>query len=316
MKRWIWILVAIIVAGSIGGYAYARHSQNNRLYDQQMTRGNAYIASKKYSSAETAFTNALKRKQDDKKATTFLKQTQTFVSAQKALNDRKFSESKQQFTDVKNTDQGNEQLIDRAKTNLATLKTVQANIKNYNKVYNQALDQAGEGQYMESNASLDKIFNDKAIHQTYYKDVLKKAEKLRDDNNKAINGQPNDQSTVDNDDDSSSTAVSPNLDPDSSSSNSQSNTNTNPDSSSASLTPEEQKQADNYKGSNEYTVKPGQNEIDGQEITNAQVNTARRDLQQSGFDTGAMSDQDVKNLIKGASEKNQSVTDYAKQTLK
>jgi len=312
LKKWIWIIVAIIVAGSIGGYAYARHSQNNRLYDQQMTRGNAAISNKNYTDAETAFTNALKRKQNDKKATTLLNQTQTFVSAQKSMSDRKFGVSKQQFTEVRDTNNGNEQLIDRAKSNLSTIKIVQGNIKIYNKVYNKALDQAGKGQYMESNTSLDQIFNDKYIHQTYYQDILKKAEKLRDDNNKAINGEPNSSSTLNQNDDSSSSVANPNVD----SSNNQSNTNTNPDSSSASLTPSEQKQADNYKGSNEFTVSPSQNEIDGQEITNAQVNTARRDLQQAGFDTGAMSDQDVKNLIKGASQKNQSVTNYAKQTLK
>lgn len=311
MKKWIWILVAIIIAGAVGGYTYARHAQNDRLYDQQMTRGNAYIASKDYTSAETAFTNALKRKPNDKKATTVLNQTQDFVSAKNLLDDRKFSDAKKGFQDVADTKNGNEQLVDRAKTNIKNLKTIQANVKKFNGFYDTALEQAGNGQYMESNTTLDKIFNDKAIHQTYYQDILSKAEKLRDDNNNAIDGKPNSDSTLDQNS-STGAVANPNLD----SSSSSSSNATGSSSNSASLTPEEEQAAKNYKGSNEYTVKPGQNTIDGQEITNAQVNSARRELDEAGFDSGAMSDQDVKNLIKGAHNEKQSVTQYANQTLK
>ena len=65
MKKWIWIVIAIVIGVSVGGYAYARHSQNENIYAQAMKRGRLQISNKNYTAAETSFTNALKRKPND-----------------------------------------------------------------------------------------------------------------------------------------------------------------------------------------------------------------------------------------------------------
>ncbi|GHP13421.1 cell surface protein [Lentilactobacillus fungorum] len=297
MKRWIWIVITIIVALGVGGYAYARHSQNEKLYTDAMQRGSVQISNQNYTAAETAYTNALKRKPNDNKASVILNQTQTFMSANDSFNDRQFDNAKSNYQSVADTKKGNDLLKNRAKARLSLIKTIQANIKKYNKIYNQALNQTGEGKYAESNSTLDKIFSDKSIKQTYYKSVLAKAEKLRDKNNSALTG---------------SSATSSN---DFESSTSSSDTTNNPNvasNSSASLTSSEKKAAANYKGSNEYTVTPSQKEINGKEITASQIASARKQISAAGVDSNAMSDQDVRNVIKGAHNSNESIRQYVK----
>ncbi|EHO52605.1 hypothetical protein [Lentilactobacillus kisonensis] len=301
MKRWIWIVITLVIALSVGGYAFARHSQNEKLYTDAMQRGTVQLSNKNYTAAETAYTNALKRKPNDEKATTVLNQTQSFMSANSSFNDRQFSAAKGNYQSVVNTKKGNELLKNRAKSRLALIKTIQANDKKYNDIYNQALNQTGEGKYAESNSTLDKIFSDKSIKQSYYKDILQRAEKLRDKNNSALNG-----STSSNSNDFES-------------SNSSSNTNNNPNvasNSSASLTSSEKKAAANYKGSNEFTVTPGEKEINGKEITASQIASARKQISAAGVDSNAMSDQDVRNVIKGAHNNNQSIGTYTKAHYK
>ena len=299
MKRWIWIVITLVIALSIGGYAFARHSQNEKLYTDAMQRGSLQISNKNYTAAETAYTNALKRKPNDEKAYTILNQTQSFMSANDLFKDREFANAKSGYQSVANTKSGSELLKNRAQSQLTLIKTIQSNNKKYDAIYNQALNETGEGKYAESNSTLDKIFSDKSIKQSYYKDVLQKAEKLRDKNNSALNGS------------SSSTSN----DFESSNSSSDSNTTNNPNvtpNKNASLTSSEKKAAANYKGSNEYTVTPSQKEINGKEITASQIASARKQISAAGIDSNAMSDQDVRNVIKGAHNSNESIGKYVK----
>ncbi|GAD16453.1 hypothetical protein ABC628_00275 [Lentilactobacillus otakiensis] len=297
MKKWIWIVIAIVIGASVGGYAYARHSQNEKIYAEAMQRGRLQISNKKYTAAETSFTNALKRKPNDDKANKVLNQTQSFISANDLFNSLKFGEAKGEYQSVANTKKGNELLADRAKARITKINAIQKNRKNYNKIYDQALDQAGNGQYTESNSTLDKIFSDKSIHQKYYADILKKAETLRDKNNSAITGSSSDSSNSFE------------------SSTSDSNTSNNPNvtgDKGASLTSAEKKAAAAYKGSNEYTVTKGERDLDGKPITAAQVASARKQISAAGVDSNAMSDQDVRNIIKGAHKNGETIGQYVK----
>nr|WP_252893039.1 hypothetical protein [Lentilactobacillus otakiensis] len=286
-----------MIGASVGGYAYARHSQNEKIYAEAMQRGRLQISNKKYTAAETSFTNALKRKPNDDKANKVLNQTQSFISANDLFNSLKFGEAKGEYQSVANTKKGNELLADRAKARITKINAIQKNRKNYNKIYDQALDQAGNGQYTESNSTLDKIFSDKSIHQKYYADILKKAETLRDKNNSAITGSSSDSSNSFE------------------SSTSDSNTSNNPNvtgDKGASLTSAEKKAAAAYKGSNEYTVTKGERDLDGKPITAAQVASARKQISAAGVDSNAMSDQDVRNIIKGAHKNGETIGQYVK----
>lgn len=305
MKKWIWVVITIIIAGSVGGYAYARHSQNEKLYAQAMQRASLQISNENYPSAETSFTNALKRKPSDTKASRLLNQTQSFIAANESFDNQQFGTAKDNYQSVANTKKGNEQLKDRAQMRIDTIKTIQGNMKTYNKLYDQALNESGEGKYVQFNSTLDKLFADKSIKQTYYTSILTKAKKLQKQNNNAISG-----STFDS---GSSTASSSN---DFEQSNSNQNTTNNPNvssSSSASLTSSEKKAANDYKGSNEYTVTKKDKEVNGKPITNNQITKARQEISAAGVDSNAMSDQDIRNVIKGAHANHQTIQQYVKE---
>ncbi len=302
MKKWIWIVITIVIAGSVGGYAYARHAQNEKLYTEAIQRADLQITNKNYIAAETSFTNALKRKPNDNRATRLLNQTQTFMAANDLFNDQEFASAKDSYKSVQKTKNGNETLKARAKDRLSTIDEIQSNTKMFNKLYNKALDQTGEGQYTASNNTLDKIISNSVAKQSYYKKILNKAKKLQSKNNAALVGTTTTPSASSSTNDFESSTTN---------SSTQNTPNVAPNSSDK-LTSSEKKAADAYKGSNEYTVNPKQNQIDGQEITEAQVNTARKEISAAGVDSNAMSDQDVKNVIKGAHDNHETVGQYVK----
>lgn len=61
---------------------------------------------------------------------------------------------------------------------------------------------------------------------------------------------------------------------------------------------------------------PGEKEINGKEITASQIASARKKISVAGVDSNAMSDQDVRNVIKGAHNNNQSIGTYTKAHYK
>ncbi|MFD1124607.1 hypothetical protein ACFQ22_04425 [Lentilactobacillus raoultii] len=315
MKKWIWIVITVLIIASVGGYAYARHSQNERLYHDSMQRAGLQISNKRYIAAETSFTNALKRKPNDKKATRLLSQTQDYLAANDSFTDRDYPSARDGYQSVIDVKNGNETLKKRSKDKLSTVKTIQGNLKKYNQIYNKALDETGAGNYTQSNSTLDKILSDKTAKQDYYKAILTKAKRLRSKNNAALSGASSSSNSTTSSGTSSSATTPSSSTNDFESSTSNSSTKNNPNvapNSSASLTSSEKKAAAAYKGSNEFTVNPKKNEINGQQITEAQVNSARKQISAAGIDSNAMSDQDVKDIIKGAHEKHETIDQYVK----
>ncbi|WP_283680308.1 hypothetical protein [Lentilactobacillus sp. Marseille-Q4993] len=314
MKKWIWIIVVIIVAGSIGGYAYARHTQNEKLYTQEIKRGNAQISDQDYKGAEKSFSDALKRKSNGTKAKTLRNQTRKFMDANELLNNKKFKDSQDKYREVTAIKKGNEQLVDRANSQIKLLDKIQANVKSYTAAYTAALEQNKNKQYADSNDTLNKLLKDKNFQQPYYTDILQKVVQLQTNNNAALSNQS--QSTDTNDDNDSK---------DNSGSQSDSNvtsggsTDSKSDKGSSknntSLTPAEKKAAKNYKGSNEYTVKPKDKQVNGKQVQKAQILTARQELKEAGVNPDAFSDQDIIEVIKGAYNKNQTIAEYAKKNL-
>ncbi|KRM94545.1 hypothetical protein FC56_GL001503 [Lentilactobacillus senioris DSM 24302 = JCM 17472] len=328
MKKWIWLVVAIIVGLAVGGYSYARHAENQKLYEDAIEQGNLQISNKKYTAAETEFMNALKKKPGDKRANVLLKQTQEYAAGDSSFAARQYPDAKTSYTQVTNTKGGNQQLVDRAKDQLSLIKKIQTNLAKYTKVYNKALQQQKAGQYVDSNITLNEILTDKNASQSYYKTIFNKAKKLRDSNNSAIenNSIPTDPNEADNFEQPSNDPVdNPNVAANSTSSSSASSdtasTSESKDSavssssSSASLTSSEKKAADNYKGSNEYTVPDSKKKINGKDATAMQIKEARATIKAAGVDEGALSDQDIIDAINGALKKNESLAQYAKENF-
>lgn len=297
MKKWIWTIVAVVVIAVVGGVAFTSHHITQKAYTAAMTTGKSAIDKKNYSVAESAFQEALRHRTNDKQAQGYLSQTQNFVAAESAMTDNEFSTAKKDYTKVKNADPSNKTLENRAKDALKNLKTVQLKADTFQQIYDQALSQNQGQQYTASNATLDKIFKDADAKQSYYTNIYNKAVDLRNANNKAIK----------NGGDGTASSDSSSITNSSASSSS---------SSSTGLTDAEKQAAQNYKGSNEYTVPKSRTEIDGQTITAAQINTARNTLKSIGVSEGSFSDQDIRDGMIAANKQGISFKSYAEKNYK
>lgn len=297
MKKWIWTIVAVVIIAVVGGVAFTGHHITQKAYSTAMMTGKQAVSKKNYSIAESAFQEALRHRTNDKQAQGYLTQTQNFVSAESAMTDHEFSTAKSDYTKVKNAKTGLSTLSKRAKTALTLLKTVQLKAETFQDVYDQALTQNQGQSYEASNATLDRIFKDAAAKEPYYTDIYNKAVDLRSTNNKAIKngGDGTADTSVDSSADSSASSST---------------------SSSAGLTETEKQAVKNYKGSNEFTVKKSQTEINGKTITAAQIASARKTLSSIGVSAGSFSDQDIRSGLIAANKAGISFKSYAQKNYK
>lgn len=300
MKKWVWVVATIVVALLIGGYAYSNHHATAKEYQAAMANGRTAIQAKHYTQAESYFQNALKRRLNDKPAQRYLTQTQRFVSAENALSDLKFASAQRHYTAVQNTTNASDVLVTRAKAKVKLVKGIRANVKQFKKILKTASGQNLALNYGQSNTTLDELFNNAKFRQKYYKDLYDQALALRKANNAGQSAATSSASSA-----SSSSAAA-----------SSSSTGTSTNSSSASLTSSEQSAANNYSGSNEYTVTQKEKELNGKTITAAQINNARKTINAAGGQADAMSDQDVRGALQTANKKNMSLTQYTKEYLK
>ncbi|MFC6206405.1 hypothetical protein [Levilactobacillus tongjiangensis] len=298
MKKWVWVVATIVVALLIGGYAYSNHHATAKEYQAAMANGRTAIQSKHYTQAESYFQNALKRRLNDKTAQTYLTQTQRYVAADSAMDSLKFDNAEKHYQDVKGMTGGSKVLVTRAKAAYKNVKVVRNNAKQFKKILSKAQGENKALNYGQSNTTLDELFTNTKFKQKYYKDIYAQALALRKANNAGQTSQVTSDATTD------------------ASSSNQSGSDTATSSSSAGLTSAEQAAANNYSGTNEYTVTKKQKELNGKVITAGQISSARKTINAAGGQANAMSDQDVRVALQSASKKGMSLTKYAQQYLK
>lgn len=305
LKRWTWVIATLVVILLVGGYAFSRHQSIEKQYHLEMTNAEAAIKDNNYTAAENYFQDALTRRNNDKIATHRLKQTKIFVNAMSQLEKHHFATSKKTFAQVYKIHDGSQTLNTRAHQKIKEINQVQKNRTKYNKILKYARELNVAQEFSVSNEQLDRLFNDKTFKKGYYTDLWKSAKQLQKSNKTGLSQVVMPGSTNDNASQSSAN------------NNSQQNQtqNNNPNSGVSSL-PEpnlsssEQQAANNYSGSNEFTVTKKDTELNGKVISQDQINQAR---QQLGNKSGQLSDQDVRNLIKEAAQKGISVSEALQQ---
>ncbi|WP_048000764.1 hypothetical protein [Lactiplantibacillus herbarum] len=186
MRRWVWIVVALVVAVGVGGYSYTRYRLQEEAYTNQIQTGKQALQDRNYSVAETNFTHATRTKVNDTVAQRYLTQTQTYVSGTKALKSRQFTEAQRDFTTVKNTDKGASALISQAKAQLTLITKVKSNRQDYQKQYQQALTLNKANDFTDSNGVIMVMLQDKTFKDSYYKDIYNQALSLRKQNNASL----------------------------------------------------------------------------------------------------------------------------------
>ncbi len=307
LRKWTWVIVTFIVILMVGGYAFSRHQSIEKQYHVDMENAAAAINDENYSAAETYFQAALTRRNNDSVATHRLRQTKVFVTAMSQLENHRFSTSKKTFAQVYKIHHGSKVLNLRAHEKITEIGKVQKNITKYNKVIKYARELNEAQEFSLSNVQLDSLFNTKEFKKGYYTSLWKTAKQIQKSNKTGLSQAVMPGST-------SSSAQSP-----SSNNSSADNTTTGATSGSSNsngvsslpapnLSSSEKQAADNYSGSNEYTVTKKDTELNGKVITQAQINAARQEL---GTKSNQFSDQDIRNIIKEAAQKGISVSEAA-----
>ncbi|MCK8625080.1 hypothetical protein [Apilactobacillus xinyiensis] len=312
MKKWIYSIVSIVVICLIGFFAFGKFGGNkteNKVstttskYDSYIKAGKQHVQDESYTVAKSDFQNALKQKPGDKKADLYLNQTENFDVASQLFNKERYRAAKVEFGKVVDTKNGLSILVQRANDKIKSIEKAQSTIAKFSDIYDKAMNEFKAGNYKSSLATLNEIFKDDAINEKYYKDVLSAANKLKQADKKALNGENNVEV--------SSPDFESNLTNNSSDNNS-SNTNSSNNTNNSSSQNSEAK----YKGSNEYTVKKSDKELNGNKISDSDIQSARRSINKAGVYADSMSDQDVRNTIKAANKKGVSVQEYAQTVLK
>lgn len=305
MRKWAWVIVTFVVILIVGGYAFSRHQSIEKQYHLEMENAAAAIKDKNYTAAENYFQSALTRRNSDPTATHRLKQTKTFVNGMDQLENHHFSASKRTFQQVYTIHNGSEVLNDRAHQQIKEIEVVQKNVTKYNKTLDYARELNQAQSFELSNEQLDILFNTKEFKKGYYTSIWKAARALQKSNKTGL-AQTVIPDVADNRSSSQSNAAASE-----SSTNGTSQAAGNGSVSSLpkpNLSSSEQQAANNYSGSNEFTVTKKDTELNGKVISQDQITKARQEL---GNRAGQFSDQDVRNLIKEAGQKGISVTDAA-----
>lgn len=305
LKKWTWVIVTLVVILLVGGYAFSRHQSIEKQYHLDMQNGAAAIKDNNYTAAENYFQAALTRRNNDQVATHRLKQTKIFVNAMSQLEDHRFATAKSTFAQVYKVHDGSTVLDECAHQKIKEIGKVQKNLTKYNKVLKYARELNEAQEFSLSNAQLDTLFNDKEFKKGYYTNLWQSAKKIQKSNKTGLSQAVMPGSTSA----SANTSAAQNTPAASSQSfaNQASGIGGLPE---PNLSSSEQQAADNYSGSNEFTVTKKDKELNGKVITQDQINQARQEL---GSKSGQFSDQDVRNLIKEAAQKGISVSEAVQQ---
>jgi len=316
LKKWMWVLVAAIIAIGVGGYTYSKHREQTTAYTTAMRYGREALQDKNYTQAESFFSRASRTKAYDPVAQRYLQQTQTYVDGAKAIKERQFSNAKTSFTTVSKTKNGSKVLVTRAKTELKLVKQILKRRQMYADDYQKALELNQTNEFTDSNGVLTVLFQNKSFSQSYYKDIYKKARALRKQNNAALKSLTGSTPVINNGSSESSSSSSSSTNKSDNQTSGSSTAKSNANSSSSGLTSAEKKAAADYSGSNEYTVTNSQQQVNGANVSSSQIKATRSELKEAGIDADALSDQDVRTVLQTAASDHTSPVQAAKKLFK
>lgn len=294
MKKWMWVVGAVIIAVLVGGYSYTRYRLQEQSYTTEMQAGKQALLAKDYAAAETSFTHASRTKANDTAAQRYLTQTQTYVDGTDSLKSRQFSDAKRDFKTVKNTTNGATVLKTRAKDQLALIQKVEKKRKAFLAQYQKASQLNKANEFTDSNGVIAVMLQDATLKQSYYKDIYSKVKALQKQNNaslKALTG-----STVLN---SATAATGTTTDANQTSSTSTSDT-----------TDQSATQSGNATAST--SSDDSQSSSSANDYSDAQLQATRAELNEAGLNGSSYTDAQVKAILQRAASGHLSVAQAAK----
>lgn len=246
--------------GNDNASAAPRTEQTTSQYTAIIRGGRDAVSNNNYDQALGFFQSALLTKPNDKKAAALVKQTKALIEARNSLSKNSFNAAKSSAATVKNITGGDSSLNSAADELLTTINKIQTTYKTYQAQLQTAQTAYDQKDYAGAIATLNQLVNQSNIGDTYYTTIYTGALKLQVS---AVSAQ-----------------------------NTSGNGNTGNSGSSSS--------SNAASGSGEYSVDKNDTEINGEKITAAQIQQARKDLQEQGVDSASWSDLDIMKAIKVA----------------
>jgi hypothetical protein len=264
--------LALVLAGC-SNTSSSKSSDNSNTYNTEMTKGNDAVNDKNYSKAADHYESAVNAKKTNK-ATAYEKQATNLVKAKKLMNQRQFATAKKTLTSVKNQENGNKKMANRAETLLKQVKKIQLNRNNFKMDIKNAKTLIKSGTNDQARSLLEQVTKFKGIKGKYYSDLYTQANTLLDSLPET----------------SSNTTTDTNTD-----TNNSSNTSTDTNNSNNSS----DDQSNNPASKGDFDIE--KKEVGGKEITDQDIANARQQLTDQGVKTvGAWSDNDIIRAIKNA----------------
>ncbi|WP_057745498.1 hypothetical protein [Liquorilactobacillus capillatus] len=275
MRRWMWLIAAFIIAIIFIGYGYTKHIETAQYYRSSFRQGEKAIKSAKYAAAENHFRNAQKKKANNDISSVYVKQIQKYRSGLTAVEKENYEQARKIFNEVANSEKGSPILVRRASAKETELEEVTRELVIFQKSYKRARVLSSNYEYTASNMKLAIILGYGNIKKPYYRSLYKKALKLEAYNNRVLAGL---------------------------------GYRTNSASSSSSyakpILPTEGPPVVGQGPDEQDNAKP---------ITKDQIKKARRDIASQGIDASAFKDQDVKEVIQRARNKQMTVKEVARE---
>ncbi|HIV74972.1 MAG TPA: hypothetical protein H9895_07855 [Candidatus Pseudogracilibacillus intestinigallinarum] len=149
----------------------------NKEYEEAMEKGESAVMEEEYKEATIYFEKALDEKEDDETAYTYLKQTETFMSATEAFEDN-IKESKELFSEVTDEEDGLPELVDRAKEELELIEGMEVTHEDMEITLAEANEKSNEGKLDEALTLIESMEEEDLSHN-HFSSLTKDMETLK-----------------------------------------------------------------------------------------------------------------------------------------
>lgn len=163
------MLITLILAGC-----------SNAKYDEAMDNGVDSIKNEEYEKAAEFFEEAIEEKDEDDKASTYLKQTNSLNDGIEAMEDGDFEEAATSFGEIEEFDDGLSEILDIAdekQVEIEKLETLHADMED---VFNEAEEKYDKGEYQDALEKVEEALDNDLSH-AYMEDIEEDLSKLESD---------------------------------------------------------------------------------------------------------------------------------------
>lgn len=137
---------------------------SNKKYDEAMEKGEEAINNEDYEEAVMFFEKAVDEREDDKKAKSYLKQSDKMVSGLSSFKDGDFNHAKEDFYVILNEDEEEAILHKQAEEEINEIEEIEDTYEEVTKSYEDAKEYLNDEEYKKALTLIDQFLNKNLSH--------------------------------------------------------------------------------------------------------------------------------------------------------